>query len=271
MKRTSEFRSRMLALRKQGRTGLLPFITAGDPSLSFTEKAMRAMDRPEVVGLEVGVPFSDPLADGPTIQRSSERALARGTTLADTLDLIEKMRPKVSYPILVMSYFNPVHVFGLERFVKRCGSAGVDAVLPTDLPVEEAAPFRKALGAGGIGSVFLAAPTSENDRIERIARASSAFLYYVSLTGVTGARSELPPGLLARLKEVRRLVSTPLAVGFGVSRGKHVKALAPHCDAVVVGSAIVRSIEKGKNDRERLDSLHVLLDDLVKPLRKPVR
>ncbi|MFH1680446.1 MAG: tryptophan synthase subunit alpha [Candidatus Eisenbacteria bacterium] len=250
-------------VRAEGRAGLIPFITAGDPSGAFTGKAIRVLDRPGVAAIEVGVPFSDPLADGPTIQRSSERALAAGATLRGTLLIVERVRDEVEAPIVLMSYLNPILRFGIERFADQASRAGVDAVIATDLPVEESAGYRAALSARGIGTVFLAAPTSPPARIALIARACTAFLYYVSLTGVTGARRSLERGLFGRLAAVRARTRKPLAVGFGVSTPGHVRALAPHCDAVVVGSALVRAIEGAGTDRTRLASLEREVDALL--------
>lgn len=253
-------------LRREGRTGLIPFLTAGDRSLGFTEKALLMLDRPGVAAIEIGVPFSDPLADGPTIQRSSERALAAGTTLAGVLGMIGKVREKISAPIVLMSYMNPMLRFGLERFAERAAKAGVDGLIATDLPVEEAGPLGKVLAAKGIGSVFLAAPTSPPARVRKIAAACTGFLYYVSLTGVTGARTSLPKDLGKRLAGVRRITSRPLAVGFGVSEPAQVKALAPHCDAVVVGSVLVQTVEAEKSDKARLAALDRKVASLLAPL-----
>jgi tryptophan synthase alpha chain len=253
-------------LRRRGRAGLIPFVTAGDPNLAFTERAVRLLDRPGVAAIEIGVPFTDPLADGPTIQRSSERALAAGVTLERTLALVARLRRDVSSPLVLMSYLNPILRYGLERFADRAARAGVDAVIATDLPIEEAGPYKKILEERGIGTVFLAAPTSPPERIARIARACSAFLYYVSLTGVTGARRRLDGDVADRLGRIRALTRKPLAVGFGVSTRAQVRALAPHCDAVVVGSALVLAIESEKSDRARLGVLERTAHSLLLPL-----
>lgn len=255
-------------LRREGRTGLIPFLTAGDPSLAFTAKAIRLLDRPETAAIEIGVPFSDPLADGPTIQRSSERALAAGVSLDDTLDLVARLRGVVAAPLVLMSYMNPMLRIGIDRFASRAAAAGVDGVIATDLPVEESAGYIRSLDAKGLGTIFLAAPTSSDARVRKIAAASSGFLYYVSLTGVTGARTALPADLAKRLEQVRRITSKPLAVGFGVSTAAHVRALAPHCDAVVVGSALVQAVEAEKTDKARLAALERKLGVLTAPLRR---
>lgn len=255
-------------LRREGRTGLIPFLTAGDPTLRFTEKAIPLLDRPETAAIEIGVPFSDPLADGPTIQRSSERALARGATLEKVLDLLERLRPSLSAPLVLMSYMNPMLRLGLDRFAARAARAGVDGVIATDLPVEESAEYERVLASHGIGTVFLAAPTSPPGRVRKIAAASTGFIYYVSLTGVTGARADLPRDLGARLGAVRRITRKPLAVGFGVSTAAQVRGLMPRCDAVVVGSALVRAVEGKRSDRERLAALDRTVTALAAPLRR---
>jgi tryptophan synthase alpha chain len=259
-------RLRFEEIRRRRGAGLIPFLTAGDPSLAFTERALGLLDRPGIAAIEIGVPFSDPLADGPTIQRSSERALAGGITLAETLELVRRVRKSISAPLVLMSYMNPIFRFGLDRFADRASRAGVDAVLATDLPVEESTAYRRVLREHGIGTVFLAAPTSPPDRVSRIAKACSAFLYYVSLTGVTGARRTLDPDLAARLGATRALTKLPLAVGFGVSSAEQVAALAPHCDAVVVGSTLVEAIETERSDRARLSALDRKVAALLQPL-----
>lgn len=258
--------ARFQEIRRGPGTGLIPFLTAGDPSLSFTGRAVRLLDRPGVAAIEIGVPFSDPLADGPTIQRASERALSGGTTLARTLDLVAALRNDVSAPLVLMSYLNPILRFGFERFADRAARAGIDAVIATDLPVEEAASYRRVLAKRGIGTVFLAAPTSPPERVALIAKACTAFLYYVSVTGTTGARRSLDPGLAGRLARARLVAKVPLAVGFGVSTGAQVAALAPHCDAVVVGSALASAIEEERSDRGRLAALDRKTTSLLRPL-----
>jgi len=259
-------RSRFRALRRNGKTGLIPFLVAGDPSLSFTEKAIRRLDRPGVAAIEIGVPFSDPLADGPTIQRSSERALAKGVTLPDTLDMVARVTGEIATPIILMTYYNPVLRYGLERFAGRAGKSGVEGVIATDLPVEEGKEYREVMRRHGIGTVFLAAPTSSDSRVRRIAAASTAFLYYVSMTGTTGSGTKLPADVKARLDQVRSLSKAPLAIGFGVTAPRQVRDLAPHCDAVVVGSALVEAVEKERTVAKKLR----VLDDLVTGLTRPL-
>ncbi|HLE35597.1 MAG TPA: tryptophan synthase subunit alpha, partial [Candidatus Acidoferrales bacterium] len=194
--------------------------------------------------VELGVPFSDPVADGPTIQRSSERALRAGTTLANALELVRRLRRKTEIPLVIFSYFNPVLQMGLEKFASGAAKAGADGVLLTDLTLEEGSDYRTILRGKGLDTIFLVAPTSTNDRLKRIAEASSGFVYLISRTGVTGAREALPEDLPALIRRTRAVTSLPLAVGFGISLPGHVSILGGLADAAVVGSALVTEIEK---------------------------
>ncbi len=233
------------SLRKQGRCGLIAYVTCGDPDLATTVEVIRELERAGADAIELGIPFSDPIADGPVIQAASFRALLKETSVGDVLRVAKTVRESSGIPLIAFSYLNPIMSYGIERFAEDAREAGIDELLLTDLPPESAADVRKAMHARDIGNVFLLAPTSSEKRIAMIDRQSDGFVYYVSTTGVTGTRSELDPGLLERLKAVRGRVSKPLAVGFGVSKHEHWATLAPHCDAVVVGSAIVRAIADG--------------------------
>jgi len=235
-------------LRREKRCGLIAYVTCGDPDVETTVAIVRALEQAGADAIELGIPFSDPIADGPVIQAAAYRALQRGTRVADVLDVARQIRSASQIPLIAFSYLNPVLRFGSERFATEAASAGIDSLLLTDLPPESAGELRAACRASGLGMVFLLSPTSSEKRIALIDRASNGFVYYVSTTGVTGTRSDLDPGLIERLKEIRTRVSMPLAVGFGVSKHEHYVALSPHCDAVVVGSAIVRAIAEG--DRE---------------------
>lgn len=227
-----------------GKPGLVVYLTVGDPSLAATEKiALAAVDAGADV-LELGVPFSDPLADGPVIQRASERALRHGVTLEDVLQLaadLRRQRPKAG--LVVFSYFNPILRMGLERFAAAAEASGVDGVLVTDLIVEEAAEYRRVLAQHHLAPIFLAAPTSPDDRLQRIAGASQGFIYAVARVGVTGAQQELAADAQALVGRMRPLTQLPIALGFGISSPAHVAAAAEFADAVVVGSAIVAIIE----------------------------
>ena len=236
----------LAARRAVGRTGFVPFLVAGDPTSEATVKAARALAAAGADILEVGVPFSDPVADGPTIQSAGRRALASGMTLTRAARLIAGLRRGgVATPTILFTYLNPILRLGPSAFARLCADSGVAAALIVDLPVEDAAPLTKALAARGVEIVLLASPTTTDLRLRAIGRASGSIVYYVSREGVTGARAGLAPGLAARLKRVRALTGKPLIVGFGVSEPRQALALAPHVDGVVVGSALVAASAKG--------------------------
>ena len=227
-----------------GELGLVAYITAGDPSLAASEKIVLAAAEAGADVIELGVPFSDPVADGPTIQRASERALRGGATLAGVIDLVRRVRTASDVPLILFSYFNPILQMGVEKFADAASAAGADGVLATDLTPEEAGEYRKALQARGLDTIFLAAPTSTDERLEIIAGSSSGFLYLISRTGVTGERDSMSQDLPALARRVRRATKLPLAVGFGISLPEHVSVLGGIADAAVVGSALMAEIEK---------------------------
>jgi tryptophan synthase alpha chain len=231
-------------LAEKGELGLIAYITAGDPSLDATEKIVLAAAEAGADVIELGVPFSDPVADGPTIQRASERALRSGTTLASVLDLVGRLRSHTDVPLVLFSYFNPILQMGLEKFGRVAAAAGADGVLATDLTLEEANEYRAIMHSNGLDTIFLVAPTSTDTRIENIARASSGFLYLISRAGVTGAREALPPELPGLTRRIRKFTTLPIAVGFGISLPTHVTVLGGIADAAVVGSVLVAEIEK---------------------------
>ncbi|MGP8156842.1 MAG: tryptophan synthase subunit alpha [Candidatus Acidiferrales bacterium] len=235
---------RFRELSEAGELGLIAYITAGDPSLDATEKIVLAAARAGADAIELGVPFSDPVADGPTIQRASERALRSGTTLAGVLELVRRLRARTDVPLVLFGYFNPILQMGLERFAETAAAAGADGVLVTDMTPEESEEYRAAMRARGLDTIFLAAPTSTDARLERIAECSSGFLYLVSRMGVTGAREAMPEELPALARRARRFTRLPIAVGFGISLPEHVSVLGGIADAAVVGSALVAEIEK---------------------------
>jgi tryptophan synthase alpha chain len=234
---------RFRALAEAGELGLVAYITAGDPSLAASEKIVLAAAEAGADVIELGVPFSDPVADGPTIQRASERALRGGATLAGVIDLVRRVRTASDVPLILFSYFNPILQMGVEKFADAASAAGADGVLATDLTPEEAGEYRKALQARGLDTIFLAAPTSTDQRLEMIAGCSSGFLYLISRTGVTGERDSMPEDLPALARRVRRATKLPLAVGFGISLPEHVSVLGGIADAAVVGSALMAEIE----------------------------
>lgn len=232
-------------LKTARRCGLIAYVTCGDPDVATTPQIVQELERAGADAIELGVPFSDPIADGPVIQAAAQRALERGATTNDLFAIARRIRETSQIPLIAFSYVNPVMRYGVERFAQDAADAGIDAVLFTDLPPESAAEIRAKLRSHGIATVFLLAPTSSDKRLASIDRASEGFVYYVSTTGVTGTRRDLDPSLVARLDEVRAKVRNPLAVGFGISRPEHYAMLRDHCDAVVVGSAIVRAISEG--------------------------
>jgi len=235
---------RFAELARRGELGLVAYLTAGDPSLEASEKIVLAAAEAGADVIELGVPFSDPVADGPMIQRASERALKSGTTLAGILDLVGRLRQKTEVPLVLFSYYNPILQMGLERFADAAARAGVDGVLATDLTPEEASEYRSILRPRGLDTIFLAAPTSTDSRLARISAATSGFLYLISRTGVTGTRDALPEDLPVLVRRARKATRLPIAVGFGISLPTHVSVLGGIADAAVVGSAIVAEIEK---------------------------
>lgn len=225
------------------RKGFIPYITAGDPSLEATEQIILELERSGADIIELGVPFSDPMADGPVIQRASERALTNHVSVRDCLEVVRRVRQQSEVPIVLFSYLNPLLSIGLDRLAEELKSAGVDGVLATDLVPEEADEFRAALKSADIDLIFLVAPTSTDQRIKLIAEASSGFVYAVSRTGVTGVRQSLSEAASSLVQRVRRFTDLPIAVGFGISTPEQVNEVWRHADAAVVGSRIVAEIE----------------------------
>ncbi len=240
----SKIGQRFRRLRDDGRTGLVTYVTAGDPSLARTPGILRALDGAGADVLEVGVPFSDPLADGPVIQRAAERALAGGATLRATLEMVQSVRASIAAPIVIFSYVNPIFAMGVDRFAALAAAAGVDGVLTLDLPIEEAHEVRAALIAAQLDPIFLVSPTTTVRRIRAAAELSRGFLYGISRLGVTGARDELANGAAEMAARIRAATDMPLALGFGVSKPEHVAAIGQWADAAVVGSGLVRVIEE---------------------------
>lgn len=235
-------------LRAERRVGLVTYTTAGDPDMARSGEILLALDRAGADVLEVGVPFSDPLADGPVIQRATERALAAGANLRGVLDLIEHLRPHLAAPVVIFSYANPLMKMGIDAFAKRAAEAGVDGVLALDLPIEEAGEFRAAVSASGLDTIFLLSPTTNEARIRRAAELGSGFLYGISRLGVTGARERVESGAEAMVRRIRAQTPLPIAVGFGISRPEHVAEVGAYADAAVVGSALVAVIaEHGRS------------------------
>jgi tryptophan synthase alpha chain len=236
-------------IRTAGEPGLVTYVTAGDPDLARSEGILRALDRAGADVLEVGVPFSDPLADGPVIQRATERALASGTTLVKVLEMIGRVRKDVQAPIVLFSYANPILRLGVEPFVDRAHAAGVDGVLVLDLPIEESGDFRNLLCQRGIDTILLLSPTTTDQRLRTAATLGSGFLYAISRLGVTGARDQLADGAQEMVERIRRVSDLPVALGFGISKPEHVRDVGRWADAAVVGSALVSVIaESGASE-----------------------
>lgn len=235
---------RFADLRERGKKAFVAFVTAGDPSLERTVEVAIELERGGVDVLELGVPFSDPLSDGPVIQRASERALRAGATLAGVLGAVRRIRRESQMPLVLFSYFNPLLRRGLPRLAAEAREAEVDGVLVTDLPPEEAGEWIDAARGASLDSVFLAAPTSPEERLRRVAEASRGFVYAVSRTGVTGERGELSADAAPLVGRIKALTAQPVALGFGVSTPEQVASVAELADGVVVGSAIVRFLEE---------------------------
>jgi tryptophan synthase alpha chain len=233
-----------MALTFNRKPGMIAYVTCGDPDIGTTKGIVLAAARAGADVIELGVPFSDPVADGPVIQRASERALRSGTTLHDVIGLAREVRQQTDAGLIVFSYLNPVLRFGLARFCAAAEAAGVDGALITDLPVEEAGEYLRCMRARNLATVFLAAPTSTDERLRKIAEASSGFVYAVSRTGVTGTRSELPEDACDLVQRLRRYTELPIAVGFGISTPEQFASVGEYADAAVVGSAIVQIIEQ---------------------------
>jgi len=247
MTNASRIARRFADLRRTGEMGLVAYLTAGDPSLAATEQFVLALADAGADVVELGVPFSDPVADGPVIQRASERALRSGTTLSGALSLVKSLRKKTEVPLVVFSYFNPVLQMGLEKFGDAAKAAGADGVLITDLTPEEADDYRTTMSSRSLDTIFLAAPTSTDERLSLIAKSTSGFLYVISRTGVTGAKDQLAEELPLLARRVRRFTELPVAIGFGISLPGHVSLLGGLADAAVVGSALVEEIERAGN------------------------
>ena len=259
---------RFAELRTAGELGLVAYITAGDPTLDATHKFVLALADSGADVIELGVPFSDPLADGPTIQRASERALKSGTTLARVLELVRGIRQSSEVPLVLFSYYNPNLEMGLEKFAASAAQAGADGVLATDLTPEESDDYRRILHAHRLDTIFLAAPTSSDERLQLITASSSGFLYIISRTGVTGAKDSLPDELPALLRRARRFTDLPIAVGFGISLPGHVSVLGGLADAAVVGSALVGEIEKASSPDAAAAALRARVQSLKEAARR---
>ena len=254
-------------LRARGERALLPYFTAGDPSLADTRRLVLEAARRGADVIELGVPFSDPLADGPVVQRAGARALAAGTTLPRVLETVAALRHEMTVPLVLLTYYNPVLAFGLKAFARTAADAGVDGVIVADLPIEEAEPLEAEAGPAGVDVVQLVAPTSPPARVRAIARRSQGFIYVVSLTGVTGERRELPADLAGQIRTLRLVTTKPVCVGFGISTPAQVEAVGRLADGVIVGSAIVRLVETRAGSSSLVEDVGEFIAALKAPLR----
>lgn len=254
-------------LRQRGERALVAYVMAGDPSLTETRRLVVEAERRGADLIELGIPFSDPLADGPVIQRAGTRALSAGTTLPRVLELVATLRAEVRLPLVLFTYYNPVLAFGLKSFARTAVDAGADGVIVPDLPYEEADPLRAEAEPAGLDMIQLVAPTSTSARVKSITRVSRGFVYVVSLLGVTGERRALPPDLEAQVRTVRLVTTKPVCVGFGVSTPEQAAAVGRIADGVAVGSAIVRTIEQHAGTAGLVK--HV--GDFIAALKQPLR
>ncbi|MDZ4860777.1 MAG: tryptophan synthase subunit alpha [Candidatus Hydrogenedentes bacterium] len=256
--------ARFQELAQRGETAFIPYITAGDPTLAQTLKIVLELERAGCDVVELGVPFSDPIADGVVNQEASQRALIHHVTLHDVVSLVRQLRKTSEIPVVLFTYYNPVLAYGAESFAEDCNAAGVDGVLCVDLPPEEDDEYKKAMDAHGIATVFLAAPTSTSERIAIIGKNSTGFVYYVSRTGVTGERADIVSTVQGMVASIKRHTSTPVAVGFGISNAAQAAEVAGYADGVIVGSAIVRLIgihgESAETPRKVFEFVKPLVD-----------
>jgi tryptophan synthase alpha chain len=248
-------------LKAQNKKAFIPYIMAGDPSIEKTKEIVLMFEECGADIVELGVPFTDPLADGPTIQRAAERALKNGVTLKKVIALVRDLRRKTKIPLVLMTYYNPVFKYGEEIFIADAKDAGVDGVIIPDLPPDEAGEFTRLAKNADIASIFLLAPTSTDERIKKVARASTGFIYYVSITGITGAQLLLDGSIEKSINGIRRITDKPVAVGFGVSTPDEAKAVAGVSDGVVIGSAIVK---KAQLSAEELREFLLKLREAIK-------
>ena len=263
----SRLTQRLAALTASNEKALVTFITAGDPDLATTEEMIHLLEESGADIIELGVPFSDLMADGPTIQLSTERALSSGTTLAAILDSVRNVRRSSDIPIILMGYLNPIHAYGYERFCRDAAQAGVDGVLLVDMPPEESEVFLRSAGDHGVNVIFLLTPTSDASRIDTVNRLGRGFIYYVTVTGVTGARQEISDSLASELARVKKKVTLPIMAGFGISTPEQAASVATLADGVVVGSAIVKLFQQhsGAQLRHELKGFVSALKQAISP------
>jgi tryptophan synthase alpha chain len=254
-------------LRAQGEKALIPFVMAGDPNVSTTRDLVLLLEDCGAHFIELGVPFSDPLADGPVIQAASLRSLRQGVTFSTIFRLVENIRQKTDIPIVIMTYYNPVYQFGLEKLACQAAEVGVDGFIIPDLPPEEADGWREAARRNELDTIFLVAPNTPLSRAKRIASETGGFLYAVSITGITGTRKDLPEGLIQYLRGLRLITNKPLAVGFGISTPAHVQAVSPFMDGVIIGSALVDYVARYSRREGLFPKVRLFVNSLVGALQ----
>ena len=255
-------------LKKKRRKAFIVYITAGDPDLATTEKLIVELEKSGADLVELGIPFSDPLADGLTIQKASQRALSKGVRIKSILRMVRSARKKVRFPLVFMTYYNIVSHYGVGRFVRDSKAAGCDGIIIPDLPPEEGDELITAARKEGFAAIFLAAPTSTPERLRNIASKSRGFIYYVSLTGVTGARKKLPADITEHVKKLKGITKKPVCVGFGVSLPQQARRIARLADGVIVGSAVIKVIERNIGKRDLYKKVSLFVGSLAKAVHK---
>jgi tryptophan synthase alpha chain len=255
------------SLRAKNEEALIVYLTAGDPSLSITKKLILGLEKAGVDILEIGIPFSDPTADGPVIQAASQRALKAGATLQGVLDLVADVRKLSEIPIVLFGYFNPIFAYGVKKFSEAAHAAGVDGVLVVDLPYEEAKELRIYTDAIGIDFISLIAPTTDAKRLSKIAAEATGFLYYISITGITGTAAPKIDHIKTEVGKIRKIIKLPIVVGFGISRPQQAKEIAQFADGVVIGSAVVRLINENRKNRDLVKIVSGYVSDIKKVLK----
>lgn len=253
-------------LSEKNEKALIVYLTAGDPSLAVTKELIAGLEKAGVDILEIGVPFSDPTADGPVIQAASQRALKTGTTLEGVLELVADIRQTSQIPIVLFGYFNPIFAYGAEKFAQAAQNAGVDGVLVVDLPPEEADELRVYSDAAGLDFISLVAPTTGKDRLKRIVQSATGFLYYISITGVTGTAVPKIDDIAREVGKIRKLTKMPVAVGFGISNAVQAKEIGTVADGIVIGSAVVSLIDENRNNSELMEIVSNYAKDIKKAL-----
>ncbi len=264
----SRIETKFAELKRRGEAALIPFVTAGDPDLVTTLKVLQALEKGGADCIELGIPFSDPTADGPTIQRSSERALKNGLSLPRIFRLVRQFRRTSDIPVVLFGYFNPIFRYGSKNFCLAAVHAGADGILCVDLPPEESEELKHWTDGNGLDLIFLLSPTSGRDRVRLVAGKGRGFIYYVSVTGVTGARQALDDQLRSQVARVRRATSLPVGVGFGISTPKQAAWIAGFADAAVVGSALVERIEKAKGGAEKARRAGAFVSELKRAMKQ---